>query len=110
MTLYAHGMRFQAMQSTACNARHDVRQRCCRWLLQTHDRVDADDFALKHEFLAVMLGVHRPTVSVVLRGLQETGLISSRCGRMRVLGRRQLEAVSCECYAVIRGHFVRLGL
>ena len=65
---------------------------------------------MKHEFLAFMLGVHRPTVTVVLRSLQDTGLISSRYGRMRVLRRRQLEAASCECYGVIRGHFARLGL
>jgi CRP-like cAMP-binding protein len=110
MALYAQATLLQTMQCAACNARHDVTQRCCRWLLQTHDRVDADDFPLKHEFLAIMLGVHRPTVTVVLRGLQETGLISSRYGRMRVLRRRQLEAASCECYAVIRDHFERLGL
>ena len=110
MALYAQATLLQTMQCAACNARHDVTQRCCRWLLQTHDRVDADDFPLKHEFLAIMLGVHRPTVTVVLRGLQETGLISSRYGRMRVLRRRQLEAASCECYAVIRDHFARLGL
>jgi CRP-like cAMP-binding protein len=110
MARYAQATLLQTMQCAACNARHDVKQRCCRWLLETHDRVGADDFLLKHEFLAVMLGVHRPTVTVVLRGLQETGLISSRYGRMRVLGRRQLEAASCECYAVIRGHFARLGL
>ena len=61
------------MQGTACNALHDVTQRCCRWLLQTHDRVDADDFPLKQEFLAVMLGVRRPTVTVVLHALQESG-------------------------------------
>jgi len=107
---YTQATLLQTMQCTACNARHDVRQRCCRWLLQTHDRVDADDFPLKHQFLAVMLGVHRPTVTVVLRGLQESGLISSRYGHMQVLGRRQLEAASCECYAAIRGHFARLGL
>ena len=110
MALYAQATLLQTMQCAACNARHDVTQRCCRWLLQTHDRVDADDFPLKHEFLAIMLGVHRPTVTVVLRGLQETGLISSRYGRVRVLRRRQLEAASCECYAVIRDHFARLGL
>jgi hypothetical protein len=57
-----------------------------------------------------MLGVRRPTVTVVLHGLQQTGLISSRYGRMRVLKRKQLEATSCECYAVICGHFARLGL
>jgi CRP-like cAMP-binding protein len=108
--LYAQANLLQVMQCTACNALHDVRQRCCRWLLQTHDRVEADDFALKQEFLAVMLGVHRPTVTVVLRTLQDAGLISSRYGRIRILKRKRLEAVSCECYAVIRDHFVRLGL
>jgi CRP-like cAMP-binding protein len=110
MALYAQATLLQTMQCTACNALHDVKQRCCRWLLQTHDRVDADDFSLKHEFLAVMLGVRRPTVTVVLRGLQETGLISSRYGHMRVLRRKRLEAASCECYAAIQGHFTRLGL
>jgi len=110
MALYAQATLLQTMQCTACNALHDVTQRCCRWLLQTHDRVDADDFPVKHEFLAIMLGVHRPTVSVVLHALQESGLVSSGYGRMRVLRRRQLEAASCECYAVIRRHYVRLGL
>jgi CRP-like cAMP-binding protein len=110
MALYAQAMLLQTMQCTACNARHDARQRCCRWLLQTHDRVDADEFPMKHEFLAFMLGVHRPTVTVVIRGLQESGMISSRYGHMRVLSRRQLEAASCECYAVICDHFARLGL
>lgn len=110
MGLYAQASLLQTMQCTACNALHDVTQRCCRWLLQTHDRVDGDDFALKQEFLAIMLGVRRPTVTGVLHTLQEAGLISSRYGRMRVLKRRKLEAASCECYAAIRGHFTRLGL
>lgn len=107
---YAQATLLQTMQCTACNARHDVKQRCCRWLLQTHDRVDADDFPMKHDFLAIMLAVRRPTVTIVLGDLQETGVISTGYGRMRVLRRRQLEAASCECYAVIRGHFARLGL
>ena len=110
IALYTQATLLQTMQCTACNARHDVGQRCCRWLLQTHDRVDADEFPLKHEFLAIMLGVRRPTVTLVLRGLQERGIVSSRYGRLRVLRRRQLEAASCECYDVIRGHFARLGL
>jgi CRP-like cAMP-binding protein len=110
MALYAQASLLQTMQCTACNALHDVTQRCCRWLLQIHDRVDGDDFLLKQEFLAVMLGVRRPTVTDVLHGLQEAGLISSRYGRMRVLKRSRLEAASCECYAAIRDHFARLGL
>jgi CRP-like cAMP-binding protein len=47
----------QLMQSTACKARHQVQQRCARWLLMTHDRMQEQDFNLSHEFLAVMLGV-----------------------------------------------------
>jgi CRP-like cAMP-binding protein len=110
MGLYAQATLLQTMQCTACNALHDVSQRCCRWLLQTHDRVDADDFPMKHEFLAVMLGVRRPTVTVVLHALHETGMISGRYGHIRVLKRRKLEEASCECYAAIGRNFDRLGL
>jgi len=110
MGLYAQANLLQIMQCTACNALHPVKQRCCRWLLQTHDRVDGDEFALKQEFLALMLGVQRPTVTVVLRGLQQAGLLSSRYGRIRVLKRKKLEAASCECYEVILAAFARLGL
>ena len=110
MASYAQATLLQTMQCTACNALHDVSQRCCRWLLQIHDRVDADDFPLRQEFLAVMLGVRRPTVTDVLRALKGEGLISTRYGRIRVLRRTRLEAASCECYATIRGHFARLGL
>ena len=110
VSVYAQANLLQIMQCTACNALHNVTQRCCRWLLQTRDRVDDDTFLLKQEFLAVMLGVHRPTVTVVLRTLQRAGLIASRYGRIRILKRKRLEAASCECYSVIRGHFARLGL
>jgi CRP-like cAMP-binding protein len=108
--VYAQANLLQIMQCTACNALHSVAQRCARWLLQTLDRVDGDTFRLKQEFLAVMLGVRRPTVTVVLRTLQREGLIASRYGRISILNRSRLEAASCECYGVIRDHFARLGL
>jgi CRP-like cAMP-binding protein len=110
VSVYAQANLLQIMQCTACNALHNVTQRCCRWLLQTRDRVDDDTFLLKQEFLAVMLGVYRPTVTVVLQTLQREGLIASHYGRIRILDRKRLEAASCECYSVIRAHFVRLGL
>ena len=110
VSLYAQANLLQIMQCTACNALHNVTQRSARWLLQTHDRVDGDTFLLKQEFLAVMLGVHRPTVSGVLRALQHQALISTRYGRIQILNRERLEAAACECYGVIRAHFTRLGL
>jgi CRP-like cAMP-binding protein len=110
VALYAQANLLQIMQCTACNALHDVKQRCCRWLLQTQDRVGSREFLLKQEFLAIMLGVRRPTVTLVMGTLQESGLIASRYGRIRVLKRRQLQNAACECYEVIRAHFRRLGL
>jgi CRP-like cAMP-binding protein len=108
--LYAQANLLQIMQGTACNALHGVKQRCCRWLLQTQDRVGSSEFLLKHDFLAIMLGVQRPTVTLVIGELQDAGLIKSKYGRISVLKRTKLEQAACECYDVIRAHFQRLGL
>jgi CRP-like cAMP-binding protein len=106
---YAQANLLQLMQGTACNALHSLEERCCRWLLQTQDRVGADEFLLKHEFLAIMLGATRPRVTKVIGVLQLGGLITSRYGRIRVLDRKKLERTSCECHEVIAGQFKRLG-
>jgi CRP-like cAMP-binding protein len=95
----------QMMQSTACNARHHVTERCPRWLLMTQDRVGHDSFHLSQEFLGVMLGVRRQTVSLVAGTLQKAGLIQYVHGRVTVLDRAGLEAASCECYAATRTQF-----
>ena len=57
-----------------------------------------------------MLGVQRPTVTLTIGTLQDAGLITTTSGRIRVLKRKKLERAACECYAVIRAHFERLGL
>jgi CRP-like cAMP-binding protein len=107
---YSQGLLMLMMQSTGCMALHPVQERCCRWLLMTHDRVRRDQFHLSHEFLAMMLGATRQTVTVVAGTLQKAGIIRYTHGRITVLDRPSLEAASCECYATVRGHFDRLGL
>jgi CRP-like cAMP-binding protein len=102
---YAQASVAQMMQSTACNARHHIQERCARWLLTTHDRVERDDFELSHEFLAIMLGVRRQSVTVVAGTLQRAGLLTYKHGRITVLDRTGLEAASCECYASVRSRF-----
>jgi CRP-like cAMP-binding protein len=91
----------QSMQGLACNGLHSIQKRCCRWLLMARDRADSDDLRLTHEFLALMLGVRRASVSDVLRPLQEQGLVRSNHGTISILDRQALEAGACECYAVI---------
>jgi len=98
------------MQSAACLALHPVQERCCRWLLMTHDRVHQDEFHLSHEFLAMMLGTTRPTVTIVAGTLQKAGLIKYTHGRITILDRQRLEAASCECYSTVKEHFDRLQL
>jgi CRP-like cAMP-binding protein len=98
----------QVSQSVACNGLHTVRQRCCRWLLKSHDRTQSDELPLTHEFLAQMLGVQRSSLSEVLRPLQEEGLLRYGRGRMVILDRGGLEAAACECYRAVKEEFDRL--
>jgi CRP-like cAMP-binding protein len=108
MNHYAQGFVALLMQSVACNALHSVEERCARWLLTMRDRVGRNEFPLTQEFLAVMLGVRRPTVTLAIGALQRAGLINYGHKRMVILDRAGLEATCCECYAVIKKHFPRL--
>src|SRR3954471_24199747 len=89
---YAQGMLALVMQSTACIGLHHVQERCCRWLLMTLDRVGSEHFDLSHEFLAMMLGTTRPTVTIVAGTLQHAGLIRYTHGHMTIVDRDGLEA------------------
>lgn len=106
---YVDALLGQVLQSSACSALHPVEARLCRWLLQLEDRT-ADDgrLPLTHDFLAQMLGVHRTTVTLAARMLQRAGVIDYARGRVTVVDRARLEALSCECYAVIRDLYHRL--
>jgi CRP-like cAMP-binding protein len=94
-------------QSVACNRLHPTEARFARWILMTHDRVLGDDFYLTQEFLAAMLGAHRPSVSVVAGAFQQAGMIRYNRGRMTILNREALEDTACECYGIVRGQFER---
>ncbi len=97
---YTHAHVAFIMQSTACNAVHTVEQRLARWLLMAHDRIGKDEFPLTQEFVAMMLGVARPTVTIVAGTLQKAGLITYRRGTVTILEREKLEGAACECYRV----------
>ena len=105
---YALALFDQAAQSAACNRLHSLEERCARWLLMTHDRVRDDVLPLKQTFLAQMLGVHRPAVTVAAGTLQRAGMISYTRGKVRVLDRTALEDASCGCYRITRQSFERL--
>jgi len=95
-------------QSAACNRLHAIEARFARWVLMTHDRVDGDELRLTQEFLANMLGVQRPSVSLVASAFQQAGLIRYHRGHMAILNRRGIEDACCECYGVVREQFDQL--
>jgi CRP-like cAMP-binding protein len=95
---YSQALMGFIMQSAACNAAHSIDQRFARWLLSAQDRMDADEFLLTQEFIAMMLGASRSTVSEVAGELQKAGFITYHRGRVTILDRDALEAAACECY------------
>lgn len=108
MLRYTLAFLTQVAQTAACNGAHLVEQRCARWLLLTHDRVDGDELALTHEFLAAMLGVRRAGVTIAMHALQDARLVRQARGRVVIVDRVGLERASCECYRTVRAHSERL--
>ncbi len=108
ISLYHTAFSLQVSYSVACNGLHKIEQRCCRWLLMTQDRVGENILPLTHEFLAIMLGVRRASVTEVLQPLQQRGAIKNERGFIEILDRPALESLSCECYRAVTGEFSRL--
>lgn len=108
LSRYAQMLLVRSMQISVCNMFHSVEQRCIRWLLTVHDLIDRDEIPLTHDVLATMLGVHRPTVSIVLRSLHNAGLVNETRGRILIKSRRRLESACCECYSTARAQQQRI--
>jgi CRP-like cAMP-binding protein len=101
---YVQAQLVQALQSAGCNAKHNFEQRLARWLLNCCDKAHSPTFKMSQEFMADMLGVTRPTVSLTARPLKKAGLIDYRQGVIRILDIRRLESKACECYSTIKHH------
>ncbi|HEY1448823.1 MAG TPA: Crp/Fnr family transcriptional regulator [Caulobacteraceae bacterium] len=108
MLRYVLAVITQISQNAACGQLHAINTRCARWLLTTHDRVSGDSFHLTQEYLAMMLGVTRPSVSGAAGALQHAGLIRYSRGIITVVNRPGLESAACECYRIIEDEFGRL--
>jgi CRP-like cAMP-binding protein len=108
MFRYGHAFFNQVAQSAACAHHHHIDQRCCRWMLMTHDRMQSEVFLLTQEFLAMMLGVQRTGVTNAAIELQRDGLIKYSRGVVTILDRKRLEDRACECYLKSKLEFDRL--
>jgi CRP-like cAMP-binding protein len=115
MLRYSQTLLIQASVTAACNRLHPLEQRAARWLLTVSDRMEQSRFTLTHEFFAIMLGAHRPSVSLAAKMLHQAGLITYHRGEVEILDRGGLTDASCSCYRTITDHYertmgIRLGL
>jgi CRP-like cAMP-binding protein len=105
MTRYCQRFIGLVSQSAACNGLHSARQRISRWLLASSDRLHSDELVFTHELLAMMLGVRRPTVTLLLEQLAKDAVIWQRRGTVRIVNRPDLVKAACECYEHERDFF-----
>jgi CRP-like cAMP-binding protein len=108
MLRYTQAFIQQIAQHAACSRLHSIVERCASWLLMTHDRMRADEFALTQEVLAQMLGVRRASVTIAAGMLQHSGLIRYTRGRITLVDQNKLERASCGCYRIVREEYKRL--
>jgi CRP-like cAMP-binding protein len=106
--LHVRANAVQAEQGVACNAAHDVPARLSRWLLMTQDRVGATTFPLTQDYMAIMTGVQRSTVSLAASALKKRGVIDYSRGMVNILDRAALERQACECYGIVGAQFESL--
>jgi CRP-like cAMP-binding protein len=108
LLVYVQSFMAMMAQTAACNSLHQLQARMCRWILMVHDRVERAEFPLTQDFLAIMLGVHRPGVTLVAGKLQEAGVIRYTRGSITIVDRQKLEQGSCECYSFIKEQTERI--
>jgi CRP-like cAMP-binding protein len=105
---YAQASHVQVSETAFTNANSDVEARLARWLLMCHDRVEDDDIPLTHEFIAMMLGVRRPGVTLALHVLEGMQVIQAKRGLITVLDREKLEELADEAYGLSEAEYMRL--
>ena len=105
---FAHVYMVQIASTAHANADYTVEERLARWLLMCHDRIDGDQLTLTHEFLALMLGVRRPWVTVATHVLEGEGMIRAKRGLITVLDREKLRNKANGAYGLAEAEYERL--
>jgi hypothetical protein len=105
---YVHAFLVLTSIVAACNRLHPIDQRMCRWLRMTYNRARRTEYPLRHEFLAQMLGVQRPTLSTAASMLQRAGLISYRYGKLAIIDPEGLRSGACECLELMESQFDKI--
>lgn len=105
---FAQAMSVQSSYTSLSNAVHSLPERLARWILMCHDRMDGDGLPLTHEFMGMMLGVRRPSVTTTLHVLEGGHFIRATRGMITVRDRAGLEDLAADAYGVPEADYERL--
>jgi len=105
---YVHVLSIQTAHTAVANGVFIIEERLARWLLMCHDRLEGDALPLTHEFLALMLAVRRPGVTVAIQILESAGLIRAERGLITIRDRARLEEVADGSYGSPEAEYERL--
>ncbi|ANK94944.1 Crp family transcriptional regulator protein (plasmid) [Rhizobium sp. N6212] len=103
-----HVLAIQAGFTALSNAVHAIDERLARWILMCHDRIDGNELALTHDFIALMLAVRRPSVTTALHVLEGNRFIRSVRGLVIVRDRAGLEDFASDAYGKAEEEYERL--
>ncbi len=104
---FTHDFMTQISQTALCNRLHTIEERLSRWLLLCRDRSASNDLPLTQEFLSIMLGANRPSITIAAINLQSAGLIKYSRGHIKIINREELEEFSCDCYRKVKEEYGR---
>jgi CRP-like cAMP-binding protein len=108
LLLFTQTLNLQTSYTALSNAVHPIDERLARWILMCHDRTSGDEFALTHEFLALMLAVRRPSVTTALHVLEGNKFIASERGYITVRNRSALQEFAGDAYGQPEAEYLRL--
>lgn len=98
---YINSQITQISQKAVCKSFHIIENRFCTWLLMLHDRAKRNQFVITQEQISLLIGVYRPTVTLIAKTLKEEGLINYKRGKINIVDRAGLQERACECYTAI---------
>ena len=99
---FVHYLMMQISQTAVCNVLHGLEERLAKWLLMCRDRSSGDTLHLTQEFLSLMLGSTRASVTLAAISLQDLGYISYKRGAIKVVDRQGMIDFACDCYKVVQ--------
>ncbi|MDM9646818.1 Crp/Fnr family transcriptional regulator [Rhizobium sp. S163] len=105
---YLHVFACQVAYTSLANAKFTLEERLARWLLMCHDRLQANEMDITHNYIALLVGVRRPGITTALHVLEGEGLIRSTRGIVTIRNRKGLEALAGGSYGIPEREYDRL--